>query len=59
MVEKPVILNIPNVETWTMTDLKYTCKRNKVKGYTKMTKDELIVAVNGVIEKLKSERSDT
>lgn len=58
MVEKPVILNIPSVETWTLKELKYTCKRNKVKGYTKMTKDELIVAVKGVIENFKAERSE-
>jgi len=47
--EKPIIINIPAVETWTITDLRYTCRKNKIKGYTKMNRDELIIEVNSII----------
>lgn len=50
MSENPIIIEIPTVETWTMKDLKYTCRHNKVKGYTKMSKEELIDAVKKVIQ---------
>lgn len=54
MSEQPVIINIPSVEDWNITQLRYTCKKNKVKGYTKMDRDQLIEAVKQVIENLKS-----
>lgn len=53
-MNEEVIINIPSVEEWNVTQLRYTCKKNKVKGYTKMDRDELIVAVKEVISKLKS-----
>ncbi|MGD6876944.1 hypothetical protein [Bacillus infantis] len=52
--EEKVIINIPSVEEWNITQLRYTCKKNKVKGYTKMDRDELIVAVKDILSKLKS-----
>lgn len=45
-----IIINIPSVETWGVTALKYACKKNKVKGYTKMSKDQLIEAVKEIIK---------
>lgn len=37
-------------------ELKYTCKRAKVKGYSKMDREQLIAAVKEVIRtKLKKE----
>jgi hypothetical protein len=53
MSEETVIINIPNVEDWNITQLKFTCKKNKVKGYTKMSREELIIAVKEVISNLK------
>lgn len=50
MSEKPVVINIPAVETWPITHLRNACKRNKVKGYTKMDREQLIVAVKAIIE---------
>jgi len=46
-------INIPSVESWNITELRFACKRNKVKGYTKMSREELIVEVKGIIEKFK------
>lgn len=53
MSEETVIINIPRVEDWTLTQLRYTCKRNKVKGYTKMTREELIANVKEIIKNMK------
>lgn len=55
---KPVVIDIPKVEDWTITDLRYTCSRNKVKGYTKMTKDELVIEVKRIIENMKTTEGD-
>jgi hypothetical protein len=53
--EEIVTINIPAVETWNITQLRYTCKKNKVKGYTKMKKPQLIEEVKKVIANLKGE----
>lgn len=47
----PIIINIPPVEEWTLTELRHTCKRNKIKGYTKMSKDELVSEVKAIVQK--------
>lgn len=52
MKEKPVIINIPSVDTWNLTSLRYACKKNKVKGYKKMTRDQLIEEVKGIVARL-------
>lgn len=57
MHEEEVIINIPAVELWTITDLKYTCKKNKVKNYTKMSREELIKNVKDIIERYKTHSS--
>lgn len=51
-MEQPAIINVPSADKWTLKDLKYTCKKHKIKGYTKMTKEELVVEVNKIINKL-------
>lgn len=53
MSEKPVVINIPPVEEWPLKDLRSVCKHNKIKGYTKMDKGELIQHVRGIIKKMK------
>ena len=37
------------VDKWTKTDLLITCKNNKVKGYTRMSKSQLIEEVKKTI----------
>jgi hypothetical protein len=45
----PIIIKIPALSEWTITELRYTCRKNKVKGYTKMTREQLIIEVNEII----------
>ncbi|MDQ0414208.1 hypothetical protein [Mesobacillus stamsii] len=52
MDEKPVVINIPAVETWNITALRHACKKNKIKGYSKMTQEQLIAEVNKIIFRL-------
>lgn len=52
------IINIPYVESWTLTQLRYACKNNKVKGYTKMNRAELENAVQGIINKMNSKKGE-
>lgn len=49
MTEKTIIIEIPPVEEWTLTDLRHTCRHNKVKGYTKMKKEQLVKEVERII----------
>ena len=51
-MNEKVIINIPAVESWNITQLRYTCKKNKVKGYTKMDKPQLIEAVKDIIKNI-------
>jgi hypothetical protein len=53
MESKEVNINIPSVDNWTIKDLKYTCKRNNVKGYTKMNREQLIQVVKEIINNMK------
>lgn len=48
--EETIVINIPVPEEWTVTDLKYACKHNKVKGYTKMSKEQLVEAVKVILD---------
>lgn len=50
-MSEPIVIKIPAVTEWTLKELRYACKHNKVKGYTKMDRDELIVEVNEIISK--------
>lgn len=58
MDEKPIVINIPAVDTWNITDLRYTCKRNKVKGYTKMSREELISEVKRIVANFNSNKEN-
>lgn len=51
------VINIPGVEEWTLTSLRYTCKMNKVKGYTKMNKEELKKAVQKILDKMGEDKN--
>ncbi|WP_215596143.1 hypothetical protein [Bacillus mycoides] len=44
-----ITINIPPVEKWTLRDLKSVCRHNKIKGYTKMSRDQLIVYVREIL----------
>lgn len=50
--KKPIIIKIPKVSNWTITDLRYTCKNNKIKGYTKMNREQLISEVENIIDNI-------
>ena len=47
-----VTIRVPSVESWTLKELKYCCKNHKVKGYTKMNRDQLIKAVKEILNNL-------
>lgn len=47
-----VVINIPGVEDWNITQLRYCCKNHKVKGYTKMNRGQLIKAVKEILKQL-------
>jgi len=49
-----VVINVPTVKEWTLSELRYCCKKHKVKGYTKMNKDELIKSVDEIIKTIKN-----
>lgn len=49
MAEKVVTINIPTVEKWTLRDLKSVCRHQKIKGYAKMSRDQLIVHVREIL----------
>lgn len=55
MNEKTIVINIPPIEKWTMKELKYVCKHNKVKGYTKMERKQLVQCVKKILGHIKSE----
>ena len=47
---KVVMIDMGKIEDWPISHLKMACKKNKVKGYTKMSKDELVIAVRNIID---------
>lgn len=49
-----VIIEVPNIENWTIKELRYTCKHNKIKGYSKMSREQMIVQINEIINKVKN-----
>lgn len=48
-----VTIKIPKVEEWTITSLRNCCKKNKIKGYTKMSKEQLVKEVENIIKNIK------
>jgi len=55
---KEIVLNIPSVDDWTLTDLRKCCRKNKVKGYAKFSREQLIKAVKDVIKQFNKDTSD-
>jgi hypothetical protein len=53
MDDKPIVINIPTVDEWPMKDLKRVCRHKKIKGYTKMSREELVLHVREVIRNMK------
>ncbi|WP_242480028.1 hypothetical protein [Bacillus cereus group sp. N21] len=53
MSDQTVIINIPPVEEWPMKQLKSVCRHNKVKGYTKMDREQLVQHVKEIIKNMK------
>ncbi|MFD0768849.1 hypothetical protein ACFQZ1_07975 [Bacillus sp. CGMCC 1.60114] len=49
MEGQTITINIPTVEKWTLRDLKSVCRRNKIKGYAKMDREQLIVYVREIL----------
>ncbi|HEY2493071.1 MAG TPA: hypothetical protein VGI33_09190 [Paenibacillus sp.] len=49
-----ITINIPPVEKWTLRDLKSVCRHNKIKGYTKMSREQLIVHVREILGHMES-----
>lgn len=45
-----VSIRIPGIDEWSLSELKYCCKKNKVKGYTKMSKEQLQEAVREIVK---------
>ncbi|WP_179863179.1 hypothetical protein [Bacillus pseudomycoides] len=55
MSEKTIVINISPIEKWTMKELKYVCKHNKVKDYTKMERKQLVQCVKEILGHIKRE----
>lgn len=55
MSEETITINIPPVEEWTLKNLKSVCKHNKVKGYTKMERKQLVQCVKKILGHIKKE----
>lgn len=53
-----VTIKIPSPEEWTITDLRKTCKKNKVKGYTKMSREQLIEAVRQILKNFHTKKEE-
>ncbi|WP_176546799.1 hypothetical protein [Bacillus pseudomycoides] len=49
MSKETVVINIPSVEEWPMKQLKSVCRHNKIKGYTKMTREQLMHHVRVIL----------
>lgn len=47
-----IVLNSPAVEEWPISHLRNACAKNGVKGYSKMTKDELVTEVKKLFKQL-------
>lgn len=55
VVKGEVLIKIPDVEEWTLTQLRNNCKRHRIKGYTKMSREELIIEVNKILDNMKKD----
>ena len=53
ILSEPIIINMPSIDSWNITALRYTCRKNKVKGYIKMDREQLIIEVKKIIHNFK------
>lgn len=47
-----VCIKMPGVKDWPISHLKKCCSKNKVKGYSKMSREELEIEVEKIIDKI-------
>lgn len=55
----PVIIKMPRLEDWPITHLRNACKKNKVKGYSKMNKEQLVDAVRKILDNYHKEKEES
>lgn len=53
-----VTIQIPKLEDWPISHLRKACKKNKVKGYTTMTKEQLVEAVRQLFKELDKKKGE-
>lgn len=53
-----VTIQMPKLEDWPITHLRKACKKNKVKGYTTMTKEQLVEAVRRIFRELDKKKEE-
>ncbi|HDR7708212.1 TPA: hypothetical protein QCX89_000103 [Bacillus cereus] len=58
MSQETIVINIPPVEEWPLKQLKSVCRHNKIKGYTKMDREQLIKHVKEIIKSMKATKGD-
>ncbi|MFY0138596.1 hypothetical protein [Bacillus cereus] len=58
MNQETIVINIPPVEEWPLKQLKSVCRHNKIKGYTKMDREQLVNQVKEIIKNMKSMKGD-
>lgn len=58
MNQETIVINIPPVEEWSLKQLKSVCRHNKIKGYTKMNREQLVKHVKEIIKNMKPTKGD-
>lgn len=51
-----IIIDMGRLEDWPITHLRRTCQKNKIKGYSKMSKEDLVLAVREILKKFHKEK---
>lgn len=57
-MSEPIIIDMGKLEDWPITHLRNACKKNKVPGYSKMSKEELVQAVRGILDKFQKAKEE-
>lgn len=52
-----ITINVPAVKDWNITELRRCCKKNKVKGYTKMDKQQLANEVEKILARISEKKN--
>jgi|GEM_PF-3193542 len=53
-----VTIELPSLEEWPISHLRKACKKNKVKGYSKMSKEELVKAVRRILREFDNKKEE-